>query len=107
MLLFSDLHLSPKTFDTCMKVLRKVHSEAQTRNVPIGFLGDFFDHVYNKGTLPVDILNELLRFFADEWRVPMTMIPGNHDYFDASETEHGLTPFKYASQYYAPERPHA
>lgn len=82
-----------------MKVLRKVHSEAQTRNVPIGFLGDFFDHVYNKGTLPVDILNELLRFFADEWRVPMTMIPGNHDYFDASETEHGLTPFKYASKY--------
>jgi len=97
MLLFSDLHLSPKTFDTCMQVLRRVHSEALTRNVPVGFLGDFFDHVYNKGTLPVDILNELLRFFAEEWRVPMTMIPGNHDYFDASETEHGLTPFKYAS----------
>ena len=97
MLLFSDLHLSPKTFDTCMQVLRRVHQEALTRNVPVGFLGDFFDHVYNKGTLPVDILNELLRFFANEWHVPMTMIPGNHDYFDASETEHGLTPFKYAS----------
>ena len=99
MLLFSDLHLSPKTFETSMKVLRRVHTEAISRNVPVGFLGDFFDHVYNKGTLPVDILNELLRFFADEWHVPMIMIPGNHDYFDASETEHGLTPFKYASKH--------
>lgn len=99
MLLFSDLHLSTKTFDTCMKVLRKVHQEAKKHNVPVGFLGDFFDHVYNKGTLPVDVLNALLLFFSTEWSVPMVMIPGNHDYFDASETEHGLTPFKYASKY--------
>ena len=99
MLLFSDLHLSPKTFQTSLKVLRRVHKEATDRALPIGFLGDFFDHVYNKGTLPVDILNELMRFFANEWTVPMVMIPGNHDYFDASETEHGLTPFKYASKY--------
>lgn len=99
MLLFSDLHLSPKTFETSMAVLRRVHKEAVSKNITIGFLGDFFDHVYNKGTLPVDILNDLLRFFADEWTVPMIMIPGNHDYFDASETEHGLTPFKYASKH--------
>lgn len=99
MLLFSDLHLSPKTFDTSMAVLRRVHKEALSKNISIGFLGDFFDHVYNKGTLPVDILNDLLRFFSEEWSVPMIMIPGNHDYFDASETEHGLTPFKYASNH--------
>ena len=99
MLLFSDLHLSPKTFQTCMKVLRRVHHEAEQRNVPVGFLGDCFDRVYNEGTLPVDILNSLLRFFETEWKIPMVMIPGNHDYFDASETEHGLTPFKYASKY--------
>jgi DNA repair exonuclease SbcCD nuclease subunit len=99
MLLFSDLHLSPSTFTCCMKVLRRVHAEAVQRDVSVAFLGDFFDHVYNKGTLPVDILNDLMRFFADEWKVPMIMIPGNHDYFDASETEHGLTPFKYASKY--------
>ena len=97
MLLFSDLHLSKKTFQTCLQVLRRVHSEAQSRGVAVCFLGDFFDHVYNKGTLPVDILNELMRFFETEWSVPMVMIPGNHDYFDASETEHGLTPFQYAS----------
>lgn len=99
MILFSDLHLSPKTFATSMQVLRRVHQEALDRNVTVGFLGDFFDTVYNKGTLPVDILNELMRYFAEEWCVPMTMIPGNHDYFDASETEHGLTPFNYASKY--------
>ena len=99
MLLFSDLHLSPKTWSTCMKVLRFVHAEALRRQTTIGFLGDFFDRVYNEGTLPVDILNELMRFFSNEWRVHMYMIPGNHDYFDASETEHGLTPFEYASDY--------
>ena len=82
-----------------MKVLRRVHAEAVQRRVSVGFLGDFFDRVYNEGTLPVDILNALLRFFETEWKVPMVMIPGNHDYFDASETEHGLTPFKYACKH--------
>ncbi len=99
MLLFSDLHLSPRTFDTCMKVLRKVHQEAVTRQISVGFLGDFFDKVHSQGTLPVNILNELMRYFEKEWTVPMVMIPGNHDYFDAAETEHGLTPFSYASEH--------
>ena len=99
MLLFSDLHLSPRTYDTCMQVLRRVHSEAVQRNVTVGFLGDFFDKVHSQGTLPVNILNELMRFFETEWSVPMVMIPGNHDYFDAAETEHGLTPFAYASRH--------
>ena len=99
MLLFSDLHLSPRTYVTCMKVLRRVHQEAVQRNVSVGFLGDFFDKVHSQGTLPVNILNELMRFFETEWSVPMIMIPGNHDYFDAAETEHGLTPFAYASKH--------
>jgi len=99
MLLFSDLHLSPRTYDTCMEVLRRVHDEARQRKVPVGFLGDFFDKVHSQGTLPVNILNELMRFFETEWSVPMVMIPGNHDYFDAAETEHGLTPFAYASKH--------
>ena len=99
MLLFSDLHLSPRTYETCMKVLRRVHREAKQRQIPVGFLGDFFDKVHSQGTLPVNILNELMRFFETEWTVPMVMIPGNHDYFDAEETEHGLTPFSYASEH--------
>ena len=99
MLLFSDLHLSPRTYVTCMKVLRRVHQEAVQRQISVGFLGDFFDKVHSQGTLPVNILNELMRFFETEWSVPMVMIPGNHDYFDAAETEHGLTPFAYASKH--------
>ena len=99
MLLFSDLHLSKSTYETCMKVLRRVHKEADARGCVVGFLGDFFDKVHSRGTLPVNILNELMRFFETEWHVPMIMIPGNHDYFDAAETEHGLTPFGYASKH--------
>lgn len=99
MLLFSDLHLSKSTYETCMKVLRRVHEEADTLGCTVGFLGDFFDKVHSRGTLPVNILNELMRFFEKEWHVPMVMIPGNHDYFDAAETEHGLTPFAYASKH--------
>ena len=90
-LLFSDLHLSAKTLETCLAVLRFVHAEAKKRNCPVYFLGDFFDTVYNKGTLPVDILNTLLRFFSTEWKVPLFMLVGNHDMFDAAETEHGLS----------------
>ena len=82
-----------------MEVLRRVHKEAVYRGCTVGFLGDFFDKVHSRGTLPVNILNELMRFFETEWHVPMVMIPGNHDYFDAAETEHGLTPFAYASKH--------
>jgi len=82
-----------------MKVLRRVHKEAYALGCTVGFLGDFFDKVHSRGTLPVNILNELMRFFEKEWHVPMVMIPGNHDYFDAAETEHGLTPFAYASKH--------
>jgi len=82
-----------------MEVLRRVHKEAVALGCTVGFLGDFFDKVHSRGTLPVNILNELMRFFETEWKVPMIMIPGNHDYFDAAETEHGLTPFTYASKY--------
>ena len=32
------------------------------------------DHVYRRGTLPVDLLNKMIRFFKDRWSVPLTMI---------------------------------
>ena len=94
LILFSDLHLNKKTEKTCFEVLRCVHTHARDAGATVGFLGDFFDHVYRRGTVPVDTLNRLIRFFHTEWQVDMIMIPGNHDYFDASETEHALTPFK-------------
>ena len=58
------------------------------------FLGDFWHHIYRRGTIPVDLLNEMVRFFKDEWNVKTYMIPGNHDYHDSAETEHGLEMFK-------------
>lgn len=36
---FSDLHLSPSTAPTCMRVLDLVHAEAVSRNAGILFLG--------------------------------------------------------------------
>jgi len=96
-ILFSDLHLSPSTFETCMQILRRILSEANKLNAQVYFLGDFFDTVYSKGTLPVDMLNKLMSFFKNEWNVKLLMFPGNHDYMDAAETEHGLTPFGYCN----------
>ena len=96
-ILFSDLHLSPSTFGTCMQILRRILSEANKLSAKVYFLGDFFDTVYSKGTLPVDMLNNLMSFFKKEWNVKLLMFPGNHDYMDAAETEHGLTPFGYCN----------
>lgn len=38
-LVFSDLHVSPKTLDTCCQVLRRVREEAAAREAGILFLG--------------------------------------------------------------------
>jgi len=98
MLLFADLHCSPKTLNICLDVLRDIHARGVKTHQQIGFLGDFFDTVYRRGTIPVDMLNTLLTFFDKEWSIPMIMIPGNHDYIDASEHEHALEPFRHASK---------
>lgn len=92
-LLFSDLHYSYKTKDTCFEVLRFINKYAQENHCRVYFLGDFWDHIYRRGTVPVDLLNEMVRFFHKEWHCAMTMIPGNHDYFDSEEIEHGLEAF--------------
>jgi hypothetical protein len=91
MITLSDLHLKPDTYYVCMDVLRFVLNEARKRRASVGFLGDFFHTVHSKGTIPVDLLNCLLRFFSDEWDVPMICIPGNHDMSDSDEKVHALT----------------
>jgi hypothetical protein len=80
-----------------MQILRRILEEARNLNAQVYFLGDFFDTVYSKGTLPVDMLNNLMTFFKNEWNIKLLMFPGNHDYMDAAETEHGLTPFCYCN----------
>ena len=86
---FTDLHCSPTTLDTCLEVLHIVHETAmkQTEKCGILFLGDFWHH---RGTLRVDCLNAILNEFRS-WQVPMIMIPGNHDQVTLGGQNHGLT----------------
>ena len=98
-ILFSDLHYSNHTKGTCFELLRFIHDLALKEGHSVYFLGDFWNHVYNRGTLPVDLLNEMVRYFTNEWKVPMVMIPGNHDYYDSAEKEHGLESFHHISDY--------
>jgi len=93
-LLFSDLHYSHETREQCFQVLQFIHATAIQKGLRVLFLGDFWDHVYRRGTLPVDLLNEMIRFFKETWTVDTIMIPGNHDYFDSAENESGLEAFK-------------
>lgn len=91
--LFSDLHYSHETEETCFQVLDFIHEQSVENCAKIYFLGDFWDHVYRRGTLPVDLLNRMIRYFKDKWTATTIMIPGNHDWFDSAETEHGLEAF--------------
>ncbi len=92
-ILFSDLHYSYETESICFQVLEFIHQQAVKHKANVFFLGDFWDHVYRRGTLPVDLLNRMIRFFKDKWKANTIMIPGNHDWFDSAETEHGLEAF--------------
>jgi DNA repair exonuclease SbcCD nuclease subunit len=89
---FTDLHCSPASLDTCLEVLKRVHELAVERDAGVLFLGDFWHH---RGTLRVDCLNSVLDHFRD-WTVPMIMIPGNHDQVTLDGHSHGLTPFENA-----------
>jgi len=89
---FTDLHCSPSSLDTCLKVLARVHELAVERKAGVLFLGDFWHH---RGTLRVDCLNAVLEHFRT-WTVPMVMIPGNHDQVTLDGHIHGLTPFENA-----------
>eukprot|EP00536_Pseudo-nitzschia_multiseries_P018207 jgi/Psemu1/321292/estExt_fgenesh1_pm.C_22560002 len=91
---FTDLHCSPATLDTCLEVLEIVHETAMKQSEKCGvlFLGDFWHH---RGTLRVDCLNAILEALRS-WQVPMIMIPGNHDQVTLGGDNHGLTPLQNA-----------
>ena len=89
---FTDLHCSSTTLDTCIEVLDTVHTVALEENAGVLFLGDFWHH---RGTLRVDCLNAILKAF-ESWQVPMIMIPGNHDQVTLGGHDHGLTPLSNA-----------
>lgn len=89
---FTDLHCSPATLDTCLEVLDRVHAVAVQHGAGVLFLGDFWHH---RGTLRVDCLNAVLKALQG-WTVPMVMIPGNHDQVTLGGHSHGLTPLENA-----------
>eukprot|EP00934_Nitzschia_sp_Nitz4_P006644 Nitzschia sp. Nitz4//scaffold5_size260463//147664//151718//NITZ4_000990-RA/size260463-snap-gene-0.13-mRNA-1//1//CDS//3329555364//6634//frame0 len=89
---FTDLHCSPATLDTCLQVLQRVHELAVERDAGVLFLGDFW---HLRGSLRVDCLNAILDHLS-HWKVPMVMIPGNHDQVTLGGHNHGLTPIQNA-----------
>lgn len=68
--MFTDLHCSPTTLNTCIHVLDTVHKVAKERNAGVLFLGDFWHH---RGSVRVDCLNAILNALSG-WEVPMIMV---------------------------------
>lgn len=89
---FSDLHCSAASLDTCHQVLDAVHTHAVENNAGILFLGDFW-HV--RGTLRVATLNAILDQLRTTWTQPLIAIPGNHDQCTWKTNEnHALQPLR-------------
>ena len=94
-IVFSDLHVSKRTMETCREVLRRVHAEATAQNAGVVFLGDFW---HARGAIPVEPLNEALALMSSaNWTAPTIMIPGNHDQVTAGGLSHALTPLAKAN----------
>ncbi len=68
--MFTDLHCSPASLNTCLHVLEKVYKVAKEREAGVLFLGDFWHH---RGTVRVDCLNAVLKALS-QWDVPMIMV---------------------------------
>jgi DNA repair exonuclease SbcCD ATPase subunit len=95
---FTDLHCSPHTIDTCVQVLLRVHSIAQERNAGILFLGDFW-HIRSH-SIRIDCLNRIMSILRCHYTQPMILIPGNHDQISSSlsrdQNIHSLAPLQTA-----------
>jgi DNA repair exonuclease SbcCD ATPase subunit len=95
---FTDLHCSPHTIETCVQVLLRVHSIAQPRNAGVLFLGDFW-HIRSH-SIRIDCLNRILSVLQCHFTQPMILIPGNHDQISSSlwgdQSIHSLAPLQTA-----------
>jgi len=94
--LFTDLHVQKDTLPTCVRVLRRVAAEAQSRDAGIICLGDFW---HAGGMLHTRQLNRILDEIR-RWDMPVLMIPGNHDQAMRGNPDpllHALTPLGLAS----------
>ena len=91
---FSDLHCQLKTLDTCFKVLRAVHAVAIKEKRTVVFLGDFFNSVYCKASISVELLNKLVAYFSSEWTAKSYFLVGNHDMPLLTNIDNGLRVFE-------------
>lgn len=93
-LVFSDLHVSAKTFDRCMQALAEVRRCATLNSVvDVLCLGDFWDA---RNILSVRHLHHLLNEFQiwEAEGLKLTIIPGNHDQVSIDGQIHGVRVFE-------------
>eukprot|EP01102_Stenamoeba_stenopodia_P010339 TRINITY_DN3103_c0_g1_i2.p1 TRINITY_DN3103_c0_g1~~TRINITY_DN3103_c0_g1_i2.p1 ORF type:complete len:769 (+),score=143.18 TRINITY_DN3103_c0_g1_i2:84-2390(+) len=92
-LLFSDLHVSGRSLDRCMHVLKRVRELYKEHECDrVVFLGDFFHH---RNVLNVKSVDSLLKEFKEweEAKVKSIFIPGNHDQVDREGMIHAVSLF--------------
>lgn len=89
-LAFTDLHVSARTLDRAVVVLREVREHALRRGAThIVCLGDFWDARGSLNVRQLDaVLDELHRW--RDARIPAVLIPGNHDQVSLSGRVHGI-----------------
>lgn len=88
-LVFTDLHVSARTLDRAIRVLREVGEHAEARKAMIVCLGDFWDL---RGVLNVRQVDAVLREI-EQWSRPAVFIPGNHDQVTLDGLIHGIRIF--------------
>jgi len=87
---FSDLHVSAKTLDRSLTVLRAVRAAAEEGSRDVVFLGDFWDL---RSTLSVRQLDAVLKEISLWHNLNVTIIPGNHDQVTVDGSIHGTSVF--------------
>lgn len=90
---FGDLHVSAKTLDRCVEVLRRVGDLAEANGAYIVCLGDFW---HQRAALSVRQLDAVLRVFR-EWQekgLYAFLIPGNHDQVSVDGLVHAQSVFE-------------
>jgi len=75
-------------------VLRAVHALALKEDRTVVFLGDFFNSVYCKAAISVELLNKLVAYFSSEWTVRSYFLVGNHDMPLLTNIDNGLRVFE-------------
>ncbi|KAK5577453.1 hypothetical protein RB653_002394 [Dictyostelium firmibasis] len=101
-LLFTDLHVSSKSLDRTIDVLKKVRELSCLESInnidsnkgptPVIFLGDFW---HQRNILHVRHIDRLLKEF-EEWKkcsIETIFIPGNHDQVSIDGSVHGIQMF--------------